>query len=525
MSQENEPKPTQPSLHDAPTVPLNAPPASPQPASPQPLSPPPPVAKQPSEPKPAAEQKLWGGRFSQPVNKLAEEFGASIGFDQRLYREDIAGSIAHAHMLGKQKIIPEADVTQIVEGLSRIRERIGRGEFDFRTDREDIHLNIEAALHDEIGEAAGRLHTARSRNDQIALDLRLFTRRAIADIITALSDMQTTLVRLADQWLGVIVPGYTHLQRAQPILFSHHLLAWFEMVQRDIGRFYDAYNRVDVMPLGAGALAGVPYPIDRAAVAAELGFSELTRNSLDAVSDRDFVVEFVAAAALSAVHLSRICEELVLWSSAEFGFVELSDTLTTGSSIMPQKKNPDFAELIRGKSGRMIGHLVGLLTLLKGLPLAYNKDMQEDKEPIFDSYDTLLASLRVMNAMLATMTINGGRMYRAASDSMLIATDLADYLVGKGVPFRRAHEVIGRLVRAALENNQKLTDLSLDALRTYAPEFEQDVFAVTLESSVNARQSYGGTAMPQVRGAIDSAREIVQETRKWLTDLPDSVKG
>ena len=347
--------------------------------------------------------KLWGGRFDKDLDKTAEEFGASIGFDQRLYRQDIAGSIAHARMLAQQGIISQDDAAKIVSGLELIQGQIDRGEFEFRSDREDIHMNIEAALTEAIGEPGSVLHTARSRNDQIALDLRLYTREAIRRVVQKILALQETLLKLARQWNGVIMPGYTHLQRAQPVLLSHHLLAYFEMFQRDAGRFADSYARTDISPLGSAALAGAPYPLDRAFVAQQLGMSAVSRNSLDAVSDRDFVVEFLAAAALCAVHLSRFAEEIVLWATAEFNFVELDDAYSTGSSIMPQKKNPDMAELVRGKSGRMIGNLVTVLTVLKGLPLTYNKDMQEDKEPLFDAVDTLLGSLSVFEPMLATL--------------------------------------------------------------------------------------------------------------------------
>jgi argininosuccinate lyase len=460
--------------------------------------------------------KLWGGRFEKDVDKTAEEFGASIPFDKRLYREDIAGSIAHAKMLARQGVISQEDATKIIAGLEAIRAKIDRGEFEFRLDREDIHLNIEAQLSEEIGEAAGRLHTGRSRNDQIALDLRLWTRAAIISTVERILKLQRTLVRLAVQWNGVVMPGYTHMQRAQPVLFSHHLLAYFEMFQRDAGRFSDCYGRTDVSPLGSGALAGVPYPLDREFVAQELGISAISRNSMDAVSDRDFVVEYLATAALCAVHLSRFAEEIILWSTAEFGFIELDDAYSTGSSIMPQKKNPDMAELVRGKSGRMIGHLMAILTMLKGLPLAYNKDLQEDKETLFDAVDTLTNSLKVFEGLVGTMRIRGGTMYRAAEGSFATATDLADYLANKGIPFRQAHEVVGKMVRYCLDRDKNFTDLSLQELQTFAPEFEEDARQITVETSLAARKVYGGTAPVQVNMALEIATSLLESTQAWL---------
>ncbi len=462
--------------------------------------------------------KLWGGRFDKDLDKTAEEFGASIGFDQRLYRQDIAGSIAHARMLAQQGIISQDDAAKIVTGLEAIREQIDRGEFEFRPDREDIHMNIEAALTEAIGEPGRVLHTARSRNDQIALDLRLYTREAIGRVVQKILALQETLLKLARQWHGVIMPGYTHLQRAQPVLLSHHFLAYFEMFQRDAGRFADSYARTDISPLGSAALAGAPYPLDREFVAQQLGMSAVSRNSLDAVSDRDFVVEFLAAAALCAVHLSRFAEEIVLWATAEFNFVELDDAYSTGSSIMPQKKNPDMAELVRGKSGRMIGNLVTVLTLLKGLPLSYNKDMQEDKEPLFDAVDTLLGSLSVFEPMLATLKIKGGNMYRAAQGSFATATDLADYLAKRGVSFRQAHEIVGRMVRYCIENGKNLNELSLAEYKNFSPQFEDDVRAITVETSLNARNVEGGTAPAQVQVALEGATELLQATRDWLAD-------
>ncbi len=469
--------------------------------------------------------KLWGGRFGKDLDKTAEEFGASIPFDKKLYQQDIAGSIAHARMLAKQGIIPPADADTIVAGLEKIRDRIEQGNFEFRLDREDIHLNIEAALVEEIGEAAGKLHTGRSRNDQIALDTRLYTCQAIVNIIEKISKLQERLLQRARGWHGVIVPGYTHMQRAQPVLLSHHLLAYFEMLQRDAGRFYDCYVRTDVSPLGSGALAGVPYNLDRQYVASQLGLSAISRNSLDAVSDRDFVVEFLAAAALCAVHLSRLAEETILWSTAEFGFIELDDAYSTGSSIMPQKKNPDMAELVRGKSGRMIGNLVSVLTMLKGLPLTYNKDMQEDKEPLFDATDTLLNSLNVFEGMIATMAIRGGAMYKAAQGSFATATDLADYLAKKGVPFRQAHEIVGKMVKKCVEEGRTFADMNLSEYQAFAPQFEEDVRAITTEASLAARRTYGGTAPEQVLSAMDTAQHLLNDTREWLKERKSTDKA
>lgn len=459
---------------------------------------------------------LWGGRFTKGVDKSAEAFGASIPFDQRLYRQDIAGSIAHARMLAQQGIIAPGDAEQIVAGLEAILARIEAGSFEFRLEHEDIHLNIEAQLRADIGEVAGRLHTGRSRNDQVALDMRLFVRAAIVSTVERLVALQETLVRLAEQWQGVILPGYTHMQRAQPVLLAHHLLAYVEMFQRDAGRFRDAYGRADLSPLGSGALAGVPYPLDREAVAAHLGLGGITRNSLDAVSDRDFVIEYLSAAALCAVHLSRFAEEIILWSTAEFGFIELDDGYSTGSSIMPQKKNPDMAELVRGKSGRVIGNLVAALVMLKGTPLAYNKDMQEDKEGLFDSVDTLLNSLTVFEGMVGTMGIRPDRMLAAAQGSFATATDLADYLVSKGLPFREAHEVVGRLVRSCVERQQSFADLTLADYQRFSPLFEADIQAITVDSSLAARALPGGTAPVAVQAALAAAPALLAGSRAWL---------
>ncbi len=462
---------------------------------------------------------LWGGRFERAPDRLVKEFTASIGFDRRLYRQDILGSIAHCRMLARQGILRPEEAEAIIAGLRQIRQEIAEGRFPFALDREDIHLNIEGRLHDLIGEVAGKLHTARSRNDQVALDLRLYAREAILLTVERLLDLSAALLDLASRHRAVVMPGYTHLQRAQPILFAHHLLAYVEMFERDRERFQDAYRRTNVLPLGSGALAGVPYPIDRQYVADLLGFEAISRNSLDAVSDRDFVVEYEAAAALTMVHLSRLAEELVLWTSAEFGFLELDDAFCTGSSIMPQKKNPDVAELLRAKSGRVIGHLVGLLTVLKGLPLAYNKDLQEDKEGFFDTVDTLLLALTVAAPLLQTATVRADRMRAAAADTFALATDYADYLVRKGLPFRAAHQTVGRLVAWCLAHGRRLEDLSLDELRQFSPLFAEDVRAITLESAVAARAVPGGTAPAQVEQALAAAAERLAAGRAWLTTM------
>jgi argininosuccinate lyase len=462
--------------------------------------------------------KLWGGRFSKDVDKTAEEFGASIPFDQKLYKQDITGSIAHAKMLARQGIITQADADKIVAGLEAILQRIEKGDFEFKLENEDIHMNIEAQLRQDIGEAAGRLHTGRSRNDQVALDMHLYVRAACVTVISRILKMQETLLRLAKQWHGVILPGYTHTQRAQPVLLSHHLLAYFEMLQRDAGRFSDCYSRADVSPLGSGALAGAPYPLDREFVAAQLGMSAISRNSLDAVSDRDFVIEFLSAAALCSVHLSRFAEELILWSTAEFGFIELDDAYSTGSSIMPQKKNPDMAELIRGKTGRVIGSLVSILVTFKALPLTYNKDMQEDKEGLFDTVETLINCLTVFDGMIGTMSIKGGKMYLAAQGSFATATDLADYLVVKGKPFREAHEIVGKIVRHCVDKNITFADLTLKDYKDFAPEFEADVQVITVETSVAARKLDGGTAPDTVAAAIDATTQLLDDSREWLKD-------
>ncbi len=449
-------------------------------------------------------------RFSKDLNKLAKDYTVSVPFDKRLYRHDIAGSIAHARMLWKQGIIPDKDAELIIMGLVSIREEIERGEFKFKEELEDIHMNIEARLIEKIGDAGAMLHTARSRNDQVALDMRLFTKEAINETMAGLKALQKALLDLAEANITVSMPGYTHVQRAQPVLLAHHLLAYFEMYQRDIARFNQCLERTDVMPLGSGALAGVPYPIDRHAVAKELGFSKLSANSIDAVSDRDFVIEYQAAASITMMHLSRLAEEIVLWSTAEFGFIEIDDAFATGSSIMPQKKNPDVAELARGKSGRVYGHLMAILTTMKGLPLSYNRDLQEDKEGLFDTVDTLLSTLEVFAAMIASLRIKGERTRSAAEENFTLATDLADYLVKKDIPFRQAHAIVSKLVRYAIENKKTLSSLDIKEYKTFSPKFEEDVKSITVESSLASRSVPGGTAPEQVRTALTAARKKLQ---------------
>ncbi|MBJ6801626.1 argininosuccinate lyase [Geomonas propionica] len=455
-----------------------------------------------------SKDKLWGGRFTQPTDKFVEEFTASINFDKRLYHQDIRGSIAHATMLGKQGIIPIKDVEEIVHGLREILDKIEAGEFDFSVSLEDIHMNIEARLSEKIGDAGKRLHTGRSRNDQVALDIRLYLRDELVEISAYIDLLIDALIYQAEQNLGVMMPGFTHLQTAQPILFSHHMMAYHEMLKRDKGRMEDCLKRTNVMPLGAGALAGTTFPIDREYVAELLDFPEVTRNSLDSVSDRDFAIEFCAASSILMMHLSRFAEELILWSTSEFKFVDLSDSFCTGSSIMPQKKNPDVPELVRGKTGRVYGNLMALLTLMKSLPLAYNKDMQEDKEPLFDTIDTVKGSLKIFADMVREMKVNEARMKTAAAAGFSTATDVADYLVRKGIPFRDAHEIVGKAVRYCIENEMDIPELSLAEWQIFSARIEDDIFAsITLEASVNARRATGGTALERVKAEIARAKE------------------
>jgi argininosuccinate lyase len=455
------------------------------------------------------DRKPWAGRFSEPTNPLVEAYTSSIAADKRIALEDVRGSIAHARMLGHQGIIPAADTEVIIAGLLQVRDEIERGEFVPDERLEDIHMNVEARLTEIAGPAAGRLHTARSRNDQVATDLRLWAKEAMAEVIAGLHDLQISLVELAAANREIIIPGYTHLQRAQPVLISHHLLAYFEMLERDIGRFADCFARTDVSPLGSGALAGVPYPIDREMVARELDFSAISANSMDAVSDRDFVIEYLAAASIAFLHLSRLSEDIILWSSAEFGFVELPDAFATGSSIMPQKKNPDVAELARGRTGRVYGALVSVLTTMKGLPLTYNRDLQEDKEPLFTAHDTLINTLNVLSEMVPLLRFRRGPGRRAAGGPLL-ATDFADYLVTKGLPFREAHHVVGRLVMFCEAQGRNLERMTLEEYRKFSPLFDEDISEINVWSSVRARDVPGGTAPARVSQAIRRARTILK---------------
>ena len=444
------------------------------------------------------------------MKEVSSRYTVSIHYDRRLYKQDIAGSIAHARMLAKQGIISDDEAAAIAKGLEEIRSEIESEKFPWREELEDIHMNVERRLFDKIGETAGKLHTARSRNDQVALDMRMYTRDAISSVLDGLESLREALVGLAEANPRTIMPGYTHLQRAQPLLFAHHMLAYFEMFGRDSQRFQQAYERADVLPLGSGALAGVPYPLDREFVAKELGFSRISKNSMDAVADRDFLLDFQMASATCMMHLSRMSEELILWSSDEFAFVRLSDDYTTGSSIMPQKRNPDFAELARGKTGRVYGNLMGLLTLLKGLPMTYNRDMQEDKEGFFDTFDTLLDTLTIFADMLPKMTVNADNMRGAAQNSYLLATDVADYLVAKGMPFREAHGVVNRLSKYAVEQGKFLHQLSIADYEKFSDVFEEDVLKISVESSVGARDVAGGTGFQRVAEAVKEARASLE---------------
>ena len=448
----------------------------------------------------AKKKKLWAGRFDEATASSVEAFTSSIAVDKRLYAYDIEGSIAHARMLGRQRIISRVDAAKIVRGLNLIEKEIQRGAFTFSQTDEDIHMNIERRLFHKIGPAAGKLHTARSRNDQVVLDMRLYLRAELKAVQTALNRLKAELVRSAKRNVKVIMPGYTHMQRAQPILFSHHLLAYVEMLDRDLERAGECAKRVNVLPLGSGALAGTTFPIDRAYVAKLLGFPRLSKNSMDAVSDRDFVLEFLAVSAILFAHLSRFAEELVLWSSEEFGFIELPDRYCTGSSIMPQKKNPDVPELIRGRTGRVYGHLHALLTVIKGLPLSYNRDLQEDKTPLFDTVDTVKASLAMMAELVKETKVRKERMLAAAQAGFMNATDLADYLVRRGISFRTAHGLVGKIVRHCLSSHQRIEDLSLKELQRYCPKIEKDVYrCLSLEEVVERRRAPGGTASSNVR--------------------------
>ena len=455
-----------------------------------------------------AKKKAWGGRFGGGTDRFVEEFTASIAFDSLLYRQDIDGSVAHARMLGKQGIIPKAEAERIVSALREIRKEIEAGKFALDPSSEDIHMAIERRLIRKIGPTGGKLHTGRSRNDQVATDLRLYLRDEADEALALLAKIMETLVARAEELFGVVMPGYTHMQRAQPVLFSHHLLAYREMFARDADRFAEARRRANVSPLGAGALAGSTFPLDRDYTARELGMEGVCENSIDAVSDRDFAADFLYACAVAMMHLSRLAEEMVYWSSAEFGFVSLPDALCTGSSIMPQKKNPDVAELIRGKTGRAYGNLANLLTVMKGLPLSYNRDMQEDKEPVFDSARTVKECLAGADLLIRGMTVNEARMRAACDDGFLTATDLADYLARKGVPFRKAHEITGRIVRHCEERGKRLKDLGLKELRSFSKAIGEDVRdAISLSRSVGLRKTRGGTGPDAVRARLTALRK------------------
>lgn len=455
--------------------------------------------------------KLWGGRFTAKAAEWVDEFGASIHFDQKMAAEDIEGSIAHAKMLGKQGIISPEESEKIVAGLKIINEELIAGKIEFDVKNEDIHMNIESLLTDKIGPVAGKLHTARSRNDQVATDFHLWVKHRLPHVLESLTELQEELLTLATTHAGTIMSGYTHLQHAQPITYGHYLLAYFEMFQRDYERFEFNQKHTDILPLGAAALAGTTFPIDREFVASELGFDSIYHNSLDAVSDRDFALEFLSNAAILIMHLSRMAEELILWSTYEFNYIELSDDFSTGSSIMPQKKNADFAELVRGKTGRSYGALMGLLTTMKSLPLAYNKDMQEDKEQVFDIMDTVLASVKVFTGMLSGLTVHKERMLATTQDDFSNATELADYLATKGVPFREAHAIVGQLVLTGIQSKMPLQKMSLSDLQAVAPQIEEDIYdKLQSETAVNRRTSLGGTAVENVKKEIVRNKKVLE---------------
>jgi argininosuccinate lyase len=468
-------------------------------------------------------ERQWGGRFATEPDRLVREFTQSIEFDRRLFGPDILGSVAHCRMLTRQGILTEEEGQTIVRGLCQVGEEAARGEIVLDHALEDVHTHVESRLRELVGPVAGKLHTARSRNDQIALDLRLFLRDALLDVVDSLAELQTVLHERASAWHDVVVPGFTHTQRAQPVLLAHHLLAYHEMFRRDAERLQDAYPRLNVLSLGAGALAGVAYAIDRHYVAELLGFDDVSRNSLDTVGDRDFVIEFLADASLVMAHLSRLAEEIVLWTTSEFGYLVLDDSFTTGSSIMPQKKNSDVAELVRGKVGRVYGHLIGLLVTVKALPLAYNRDIQEDKEPLFDTVDTLIPCLQAMAGMLRSATIRKDRLTAAAAAGFSLATDVADYLVVRGLPFRQAHQIVGEVVRHCLATGHELSTLPLDDYRAISPLFDADVLDITVLTSVQARDQVGGTAPNRVALALVEARQWTDGLRAWSGEKRERV--
>lgn len=459
---------------------------------------------------------MWGGRFTKPEEKSVEDFNASISYDCRMYREDIAGSIAHATMLARHGIISEKDRDDIIAGLKNIKKQIDEGKFDFSIALEDIHMNVEKRLTDAIGEAGGRLHTARSRNDQVALDTHMYVRRQIGRLADKIIAVEESLLFIADKYHDVIIPGYTHMQRAQPILFAHHMMAYAAMLRRDFQRLEDCFAMADIMPLGAGALAGTTYPTEPREVAKDLHFSKCYGNSLDAVSDRDYLMEFLSFASILMVHLSRLSEEIILWSTSEFHFIDLDDGYCTGSSIMPQKKNPDVSELVRGKTGRIIGHLTALLATMKGLPLAYNKDMQEDKEGVFDAIDTLSFALDIYAGMIRTMTVNGKHTREVLEHDFSNATDMADYLAKKGLPFRQAHAVVGGAVQYCIQHGKVLHDLTMEELKSMSPLFEEDIQkALNIDECVKNRNNYNGTSPAQVeRQKADLKEDIAAQKEK-----------
>ncbi len=468
--------------------------------------------------------KPWQGRFEKETHGEVEQYTESLSFDWKLYRYDIVGSIAHCRMLADCGVISQEDAAQIITALREIYREIEEGVFLFNPAYEDIHMAIEHRLIEKIGEVGGKLHTARSRNDQIALDMRLYLRETIIAVREALVEVMENLTMLSERYRHVVMPGYTHLQHAQPIALSHHLMAYAEMLRRDEERFADCFKRVNVLPLGSAAMAGTTFPIDMTRTAGYLKFDVVTRNSIDAVSDRDHLVEFVGAAAITMMHISRMAEEMVLWSSTEFGFIELSDAFCTGSSIMPQKKNPDVAELMRGKTGRVYGSLVAILTVMKGLPLSYNRDLQEDKVPVFDTADTLLSTLRLLAAMLPAVTVHEQRLEDAARQGWILATELADYLVVRGVPFRRAHHVVGQIVRACVERGRDFTDFSLDEMRRFHRAFDADVFEVLdVRKAVERRTSHGGTAFSRVAQAIEGMRAHLHQVRGSIAVLREQI--
>jgi argininosuccinate lyase len=456
-------------------------------------------------------KKLWGGRFTKTAEEWVDEFGASISFDQQLVMEDIEGSIAHVTMLAKSGIISSEEAETIKNGLLELKEEAKQNKLPFSVKLEDIHLNLESLLTEKVGPVGGKLHTARSRNDQVATDMHLYLRNQIRSIIELITEMQAALLEQAEKHIETVMPGYTHLQRAQPISFAHHLLAYFWMFERDKARYRENAARANISPLGAGALAGTTFPIDRTYTAKLLGFDGIYENSLDAVSDRDFILEFLAASSILMMHLSRLSEEIILWSSQEFRFIELDDSFSTGSSIMPQKKNPDMAELIRGKTGRVYGNLIGLLTVLKGLPLAYNKDMQEDKEGMFDTVKTVTGSLKIFAGMIRTMKVRTEEMEKATKNDFSNATELADYLAEKGVPFRQAHEIVGKLVLTCVQKGCYLADLPLEEYKLASPLFEEDIYrALDPRTAVERRNSAGGTGFDQVRIALEKAKQCLE---------------